>query len=827
MNKTISSRPLARMRWRVKRYFAAGVIAALSGAAIASPTAQMYTFAEGRVGEYNTNLSLDPIVTTVRGHVMSMKAAPNWDLARAYFDVSNDGVAVFSENNGDISAWSMKHNSLVNVSNYAFATTTKITANGDQIVMPTGRVFVREESPSGFAYKPWINTGLEHTYVSQDAQYYPGGYVAQSRRPGYGQFVFYPVVAEAFGRFYASSFNGDMRYPLHFYEEVFPAAVDANGSNFLMRRKNGYLLPNWTVGQNLYEHSENQDMIRMDRSGQYKVGITNVRASSTFTRNGEHLLAYGPLDECASFDEREARYCAYIWHFPTHSMTKIGGIQPFAMADDMSFVVGQVLNFEANLAEDRVAVFWDPVNGIRYFQDAMLDYGLDLDGWSEIFPLDVSPDSSKITGHALNPQGQRVGFVIDLPHKASEKWQKYDSHGSLVSYEGNWESDTEGSAYASEAKKSDQFGAKLYYKFDGTRVRVLGAKGLDRGYFSVYIDGVFWGRFSAFECAQPYVGVLFESDYLGEGEHEIVVEVEAAHDYASAGEAVGVDAFEVETYTPKAPSAYLTGLVPQPVSTTLDHQFITKKWVGVFEDNFNQTPPDASCNGCKTARSNWAYSRASLNQSFDDVVSSNGDFSIEAWIEYEPMTTSMYSDDYQVATLFEGASQGKRMRVALQNDRIWLNEQSSVASPVNILDKHMDHVVLSGNWNAEQADLYINNQWIGSAEFIDDPAAVQEEFSIARPLGLNGDHHMDVDFAKLSFYKEAFDTSEIQELFSWPSKYGLDFAPYMSPESSLWLPTCGLGGCEAGVELDYLPIDDGYGLPALGGVPVSGGVGGF
>ena len=821
-------RKLSKTKWLCALGLLSGI--SLSNATYSS-TASLHTFAEGRVGVYP-----NPYVESyldIRGHQVDTDHAvvashPATDLSRALFDVANDGTVVFAESDGAITAWSLLKNSEVQILGQAQGVQNpSISADGGTIMLPSGQVFVRNESPtSSLEFSPWIDSHLANSFISPDAQYFAGGVNVVNQR-GISEFVFYPQIGERYSRFFASAL-GSMVYPVHFYEDVYPVKVDGSSSSFLMRFKNGYVDPNWVPGQgNQYENAANKDLIRMGRKGQYKAGLKNVRSAATYSRNGDHVLAYGPEQNCTSFDNRPARFCAYIWHFADSSATQIGGVLPYAMADDLSFVVGQVLPVYDGSTNNNIAVHWDSQHGIRYFKDAMLDYGIDMSAWSELMPINISPDGSKIVGHGLNPDGIRTGFLIDLPHKATEKWQTHDNVGSTVSYFGLWSDDNDGTAFGVSAKQSTEEGANIRFEFEGTRIRVLGTKGLDRGYYGIYIDGVYWGRYSAFECALANTTVLFESDYLGEGKHDILIEVEGSRDHASTGTSIGVDAFEVETYIAQPRPSYETGLVPAPAVTKYDHRFITKPVSGDATNHYNQTPPSSSCLACDTQRSSWAYNRASANQSFDSVVDMDGDFSVEAWVKYEPTKANIYSTAFDKSSLFEIAAEGKRLRVALQNDLVWLGDTQNVASPLNTNDLYDDHVVLTGNWQTGQVSLFVNNALVGSVEVVDDPAATQNVFAIGRPLGFNDDAHIDADFAKLSFYKEALDSTQVEELFTWPTKYGLDFAPYRSPEMSLWLPSCGLGGCEAGVALDYLPIYNGYGLSATGGVPVGGGTGGF
>ncbi|WP_428387350.1 hypothetical protein [Mucisphaera sp.] len=61
------------------------------------------------------------------------------------------------------------------------------------------------------------------------------------------------------------------------------------------------------------------------------------------------------------------------------------------------------------------AFIWTADSGMRALSDALIDEGIDLQGWSLQVATGVSDDGTVISGYGMNPQGQVAGWVASIP----------------------------------------------------------------------------------------------------------------------------------------------------------------------------------------------------------------------------------------------------------------------------------------------------------------------------------------------------------------------------------------------------------------------------
>lgn len=86
-------------------------------------------------------------------------------------------------------------------------------------------------------------------------------------------------------------------------------------------------------------------------------------------------------------------------------------------AIDSTFDGSVIVGITNNLADGSFAgpFIWDQENGMRDFQSVLVDeFQVDLAGWQLGSALSVSNDGSVIVGQGTNPDGDLVGWVVDL-----------------------------------------------------------------------------------------------------------------------------------------------------------------------------------------------------------------------------------------------------------------------------------------------------------------------------------------------------------------------------------------------------------------------------
>jgi MYXO-CTERM domain-containing protein len=61
------------------------------------------------------------------------------------------------------------------------------------------------------------------------------------------------------------------------------------------------------------------------------------------------------------------------------------------------------------------AFLWDQVNGMRALGDVLSGLGVDMTGWTLDVAYAISPNGRWVVGTGETPQGNREGFIADLP----------------------------------------------------------------------------------------------------------------------------------------------------------------------------------------------------------------------------------------------------------------------------------------------------------------------------------------------------------------------------------------------------------------------------
>ncbi|MDX1453726.1 MAG: LamG-like jellyroll fold domain-containing protein, partial [Oleiphilaceae bacterium] len=452
------------------------------------------------------------------------------------------------------------------------------------------------------------------------------------------------------------------------------------------------------------------------------------------------------------------------------------------------------------------AVLWTSGAGLRDFVSALQsDYNIDMSQWSDVHPFAISPDGSRIAGHGINPNGNRQGFMITIPANVSNKWSAIMASSEQVNVSGNWQTTANDSVTTSEA------GAMAEVSFEGSRLRYFATKGADKGLVDIYIDDVLWTSIDLYSCNADTSERVYESDYLGEGSHTLRLVATGMKHKASQSTAVSLDKVEVEAISslPVALAAPVAADVP-PANWSIFDRIHN---VQISAQAFN---PPVVVGGAMTP------------PRFSEVVAADGSFSVEAWFSPAQSTTQGMLFDIDYAGLH--ASVGVK-----SGELTWTGKPTngSVSAPLTSgvsYRAQWNHVVLLGNWGQGTASLYLNNTLVAEVTLEQNGQSQLDEIHVIRDTDTGNYLQFMGQLAKMATYSHELSATQVSELYSWPTRYGLEFAPIGFPEYSTRLPHCS-GGCEPGQDVQkfgdvvYTPGNsDNFG--GLGGGYGGGGFGG-
>ena len=102
-----------------------------------------------------------------------------------------------------------------------------------------------------------------------------------------------------------------------------------------------------------------------------------------------------------------------IYNDVTGLITEIACTSEFRakyFSGDGSTVIGVVGGY----TEDKTSYIWDAAKGKRNLQDALMQQGIDVQGWSNFAVTDISEDGLKISGWGTNEAGDDRFFLINV-----------------------------------------------------------------------------------------------------------------------------------------------------------------------------------------------------------------------------------------------------------------------------------------------------------------------------------------------------------------------------------------------------------------------------
>ncbi|KZY43233.1 hypothetical protein A3732_14705 [Oleiphilus sp. HI0050] len=744
-------------------------LAGLACTSVQASQGTLHTFAEGQITSQalpdSTMLGQDnlPSGVWVSNNGVVAFAGPSWNQAGIWrADQADtihklDNVSVFKGLSADgeyiftgLERYRWQDN--------GFQLTTKLFGINGQM-SSDGRLLVGADNGAGVAggishYPIWREIGGNHFSFMQDFTRTFGG-------------SNYPVEQTSKG----------------LYENMSIKDIDGTAEIFLTRTLGTFSI----LGG--YSH---QDLILMDRAGRYRsepFGATHGKVA--LSNNAEVIMARRYDEQCPGFNGTVSGRCAVIW-VRDQGIFPIGDFYAQALGGDGRTVIGST--FSSNDMPS-IPVIWDDVNGMRNFVSAINDdYGIDLSGWSDLHPLAISKDSSRIAGHGINPNGNREGFMITRPEKAAAYWASTNEPATQFILDANWQSSAGGRIESSTA------GATASYAFEGTKLRFFGSKGKDKGQVDVYIDDVFWKAVDLYQCTQDDTQLLFESDYLGDGKHTLKLIANGLKNKASSGTHVSVDAIEVETTPPLPFAPFAQNQRDVPAAAWEIYDFGTKS---AFFYNV------------------WKPFYPTKDMQFSQVINQDGSFTIESWFKDTGLPGFSIPGFPLQAVIADISYQGKYLSIYITDDNNlgWTGQAQggSVLAPLKAATNEWDHLVVSGNWAEESATIYLNNELVGDIILQPDERASEDLLRIGGPLDFSTGTRLNGQTAKFAAYPEVLTSTHVNELYNRPTSYGLEFAPIGSPEYSTRLPGCSQG-CEPGRAVTNFYELSGGTIGGIGGI---------
>jgi hypothetical protein len=744
---------------------------ALGLAGIACTSAQavqgtLHTFAEGQI----TSQALPDSTMLVQDHLPSMV----W--------VSNNGVVAFAGPTwNQAGIWRADQaNSIQRIENVSGF--KGLSADGEYIFTGMDRYRWQDN-----AYQFNTGVGAGYSQMSSDGRLFVGadsGPGILSTIAGYPKY--YEIGAErtSFGTgAHTSLYKTSMEQVSHgLYEDIKINDIDGTAEIFLTRRTGTYSV---VLGGQFH-----QDLILMDRAGRYRsepFGATFGKVA--LSNNADVIMARRYDEQCPGFNGTVAGKCAVIW-VKDQGIFPIGDFYAQALGGDGRTVIGST--FSSNEMPS-IPVIWDDVNGMRNFVSAMNDdYGIELSGWSDLQPLAISKDGSRIAGHGINPNGNREGFMITQSEKAAAYWATTNEPATQFTFDANWQNTAGGRIESSTA------GATASYAFEGTKLRFFGSKGKDKGQIDVYIDDVLWKAVDLYQCTQDESQLLFESGYLGDGKHTLKLIANGLKNKASQGTHINVDAIEIETTPPLPFGPFGQSQRDVPLAAWEIYDIETKS--PFF---FNYLKPFYP----------------TKDMPFSQAISHDGSFTLESWFKDRAV--------YSQAVIADISYLGKYLSIYITNGNElgWTGQvqNGSTAILIKAANNEWDHLVVSGNWNQGSASIYLNNELVGDIILQPDERASEDLVRIGEPMDFSagslyfGKTRLNGQTAKFAAYPETLTSTHVNELYHRPTRYGLEFAPIGSPEYSTRLPGCSQG-CEPGRTVtNFYELFSG-GIGGIGGI---------
>ena len=197
------------------------------------------------------------------------------------------------------------------------------------------------------------------------------------------------------------------------------------------------------------------------------------------------------------------------------------------------------------------------VDGIQY--GAFSEYAKTYDHSAPVYsvsrlPLGRHTLTIKVRG-AHNPAGTGNAVIVDaldvgvaqpaIAIPVSTATMRAEENNSLLRFEGTWvrvaSPVMSGGAYAYSYKA----GSSVTGTFVGTGFSVVGSKGPAYGKADVYVDGALVTTMSQYAPTFSTGATLYSKNDLNLGEHTVMVRVLGAHEAASAGDVVILDALDL------------------------------------------------------------------------------------------------------------------------------------------------------------------------------------------------------------------------------------------------------------------------------------------
>jgi probable HAF family extracellular repeat protein len=136
---------------------------------------------------------------------------------------------------------------------------------------------------------------------------------------------------------------------------------------------------------------------------------TNVSLAYAVSRDGTTAVGY------SGFAQQAFRWTQASGMVGLGSLSGLAFSVALAVSADGSEVVG----YANNGGPANTAFIWDPVNGLRNFQQVLTSEGVNLTGWTLEEATGISADGNTIVGEGVDPNGFTTAWIAVVPEPST------------------------------------------------------------------------------------------------------------------------------------------------------------------------------------------------------------------------------------------------------------------------------------------------------------------------------------------------------------------------------------------------------------------------
>ncbi|NLK95561.1 MAG: hypothetical protein GX275_10300, partial [Clostridiales bacterium] len=136
--------------------------------------------------------------------------------------------------------------------------------------------------------------------------------------------------------------------------------------------------------------------------------------------------------------------------------------------------------------------------------------------------------------------------IETIIYEVNDKITRVEENNSKINYIGDWKSYSSTNYSANnKVMHSREAGSKVTFNFTGTGIKIIGSKGINKGYMNVSIDGGAPVEVDLYSKEELNLQTLFEKQGLTTGTHKITIEVTGFQNLLASDCKVVIDAFDI------------------------------------------------------------------------------------------------------------------------------------------------------------------------------------------------------------------------------------------------------------------------------------------